>query len=482
MRKYLVTMGAADNIYKGRSTFMEELTDTAEIIRKATSRSLVILDELGRGTSTHDGIAIAYATLEHFIRDVESLTLFVTHYPSVCELEKVYPEKVGNYHMAFLVNEEESAEQKDLSTCLIIRRGVDEISHTVNKLFGCKNLSPADGKTLDHACVSLLPGHLKIPIGCPSTANTVACEGTKRGYLSKKTAETNRWHEKWFALYQNVLFYFEGEQSARPAGMYMLEGCNCERVPAPKGSAAGSAKDAALEKQHYFTVLFGHEGQKPLELRCEDEVDGDEWVEAIHQASYSDILIEREVLMQKYIHLVQIVETEKIAANQLRHQLEDQDTEIERLKSEIIALNKTKERMRPYQGNQEDEDPDIKKIKKVQSFMRGWLCRRKWKTIVQDYICSPHAESMRKRNQIVFNMVEAESEYVHQLYVLVNCFLRPLRMAASSKKPPISHDDVSSIFLNSETIMFLHEIFHQGLKARIANWPTLILGKLLYFL
>uniref|UniRef100_A0A8C0FBY5 Ras protein specific guanine nucleotide releasing factor 2 n=1 Tax=Bubo bubo TaxID=30461 RepID=A0A8C0FBY5_BUBBB len=295
-------------------------------------------------------------------------------------------------------------------------------------------------------------------------------EGTKRGYLSKKTAETNRWHEKWFALYQNVLFYFEGEQSARPAGMYMLEGCNCERVPAPKENAD--------MLHHYFTVLFGHEGQKPLELRCEDEVDGDEWVEAIHQASYSDILIEREVLMQKYIHLVQIVETEKIAANQLRHQLEDQDTEIERLKSEIIALNKTKERMRPYQGNQEDEDPDIKKIKKVQSFMRGWLCRRKWKTIVQDYICSPHAESMRKRNQIVFNMVEAESEYVHQLYVLVNCFLRPLRMAASSKKPPISHDDVSSIFLNSETIMFLHEIFHQGLKARIANWPTLILADL----
>uniref|UniRef100_A0A8C3KZ50 Ras protein specific guanine nucleotide releasing factor 2 n=1 Tax=Chrysolophus pictus TaxID=9089 RepID=A0A8C3KZ50_CHRPC len=201
--------------------------------------------------------------------------------------------------------------------------------------------------------------------------------------------------------------------------------------------------------QYYFTVLFGHEGQKPLELRCEDEGDGDEWVEAIHQASYSDILIEREVLMQKYIHLVQIVETEKIAANQLRHQLEDQDTEIERLKSEIIALNKTKERMRPYQGNQEDEDPDIKKIKKVQSFMRGWLCRRKWKTIVQDYICSPHAESMRKRNQIVFNMVEAESEYVHQLYVLVNCFLRPLRMAASSKKPPISHDDVSILFILS---------------------------------
>ncbi|XP_068836395.1 DNA mismatch repair protein Msh3 [Capricornis sumatraensis] len=101
-------MGAADNIYKGQSTFMEELTDTAEIIRKATPQSLVILDELGRGTSTHDGIAIAYATLEHFIRDVESLTLFVTHYPPVCELEKSYSQQVGNYHMGFLVSEDES--------------------------------------------------------------------------------------------------------------------------------------------------------------------------------------------------------------------------------------------------------------------------------------------------------------------------------------------------------------------------------------
>ncbi|XP_034727738.1 ras-specific guanine nucleotide-releasing factor 2 isoform X1 [Etheostoma cragini] len=300
-------------------------------------------------------------------------------------------------------------------------------------------------------------------------------EGTKRGYLSKKTAENSRWHDKFFALYQNILFYSENEQSTRPAGIYLLEGCTCERSPAPKMSAAGKE---ALEKQHYFLIVFGHDGQKPLELRTEEESECDEWVEAIQQASYSDIIIEREVLMQKYIHLVQIVETEKVAANQLRTQLEDQDTEIERLKAEIIALNKTKERMRPYHVNHENEDPDIKKIKKVQSFMRGWLCRRKWKIIVQDYICSPHAESMRKRNQIVFNMVEAETEYVHQLYILVNFFLRPLRMAASSKKPPISHDEVSSIFLNSETIMFLHEIFHQGLKARIANWPTLVLADL----
>uniref|UniRef100_M3YB85 MutS homolog 3 n=1 Tax=Mustela putorius furo TaxID=9669 RepID=M3YB85_MUSPF len=133
-------MGAADNIYKGQSTFMEELTDTAEIIRQATSQSLVILDELGRGTSTHDGIAIAYATLEHFIRDVKSLTLFVTHYPPVCELEKSYLQQVGNYHMGFLITEDESKEDSvgeeqvpDFVTFLYqITRGIAARSYGLN--------------------------------------------------------------------------------------------------------------------------------------------------------------------------------------------------------------------------------------------------------------------------------------------------------------------------------------------------------------
>ncbi|KAM9586314.1 ras-specific guanine nucleotide-releasing factor 1 isoform 3-T3 [Trichechus inunguis] len=301
-------------------------------------------------------------------------------------------------------------------------------------------------------------------------------DGTRKGYLSKRSSDNTKWQTKWFALLQNLLFYFESDSSSRPSGLYLLEGCVCDRAPSPK--PALSAKEP-LEKQHYFTVNFSHENQKALELRTEDAKDCDEWVAAIAHASYRTLATEHEALMQKYLHLLQIVETEKTVAKQLRQQIEDGEIEIERLKAEIASLLKDNERIQSTQTvTPNDEDSDIKKIKKVQSFLRGWLCRRKWKTIIQDYIRSPHADSMRKRNQVVFSMLEAEAEYVQQLHILVNNFLRPLRMAASSKKPPITHDDVSSIFLNSETIMFLHQIFYQGLKARVSSWPTLVLADL----
>uniref|UniRef100_A0A672RLD8 Ras protein specific guanine nucleotide releasing factor 1 n=1 Tax=Sinocyclocheilus grahami TaxID=75366 RepID=A0A672RLD8_SINGR len=300
-------------------------------------------------------------------------------------------------------------------------------------------------------------------------------DGTRRGCLSKKSSDNTKWHTKWFALLQNMLFYFESESSSRPSGLYLLEGCVCDRSPSPKPSLSleGAGGGAVCDDQcgqYYFTVIFNHENQKALELRTEDVKDCDEWVAAISHASYRNLATEHETLMQKYLHLLQIVETEKTVAKQLRQQIEDGEIEIERLKSEKIQSNPT--------TAPSDDDSEIKKIKKVQSFLRGWMCRRKWKTIIQDYIRSPHAESMRKRNQVVFSMLEAEAEYVQQLHILVNNFLRPLRMAASSKKPPITHDDVSSIFLNSETIMFLHQIFYQGLKARIASWPTLVLADL----
>lgn len=135
----------------------------------------------------------------------------------------------------------------------------------------------------------------------------------------------------------------------------------------------------------------------------------------------------------------------------------------------------------PY-ARLEQDSVELRKIKKVQSFFRGWLCRRRWKQIVEQYIKSPHAESMRKRNSLVFRMVEAEEEYMEQMEVLVSCFLRPFKMAASSKKPPCSHEDVNSIFLNSETVLFLHQIFLKGLTSRLESWPTLVLGRKNHFI
>jgi DNA mismatch repair protein MutS len=79
-------VGASDDLSRGQSTFMVEMRETATILREATRRSLVILDEVGRGTSTFDGLAIAWAVAEHLHDVVGCRTLFATHYHELCEL------------------------------------------------------------------------------------------------------------------------------------------------------------------------------------------------------------------------------------------------------------------------------------------------------------------------------------------------------------------------------------------------------------
>ncbi|KXJ96037.1 DNA mismatch repair protein msh3 [Microdochium bolleyi] len=94
-------MGARDNLFTGESTFMVEVSETSSILRTATPRSLVILDELGRGTSTHDGAAIADAVLQHVVQDLGCLTLFITHYQSLSRVADGLGGRCKNVHMRF---------------------------------------------------------------------------------------------------------------------------------------------------------------------------------------------------------------------------------------------------------------------------------------------------------------------------------------------------------------------------------------------
>ncbi|KAG0322860.1 Mismatch repair protein msh3 [Dissophora globulifera] len=110
-------MGASDNIFGHESTFMVELQETSDILKMATPRSLVILDELGRGTSTLDGVAIAYAVLKHVVSHIRATTLFVTHYPSLAEVANEYPEgTVRNFHMGFMASTGSGTDQSAAKT------------------------------------------------------------------------------------------------------------------------------------------------------------------------------------------------------------------------------------------------------------------------------------------------------------------------------------------------------------------------------
>ena len=94
-------VGASDDLASGQSTFMVEMTEVANILRNATSKSLLILDEIGRGTSTFDGLSIAWAVIEHIsnTRLLGAKTLFATHYHELTELEGKIP-GVNNYCIA----------------------------------------------------------------------------------------------------------------------------------------------------------------------------------------------------------------------------------------------------------------------------------------------------------------------------------------------------------------------------------------------
>ncbi len=98
MDRIFTRIGASDNLARGRSTFMVEMTEAAIILNSATSRSLIILDEIGRGTATFDGLSLAWAVIEHIDSTIRAKTLFATHYHELTELAELLA-GIKNYHV-----------------------------------------------------------------------------------------------------------------------------------------------------------------------------------------------------------------------------------------------------------------------------------------------------------------------------------------------------------------------------------------------
>jgi DNA mismatch repair protein MutS len=92
-------IGAADNLARGRSTFMVEMTEAAAILNTATARSFIVLDEIGRGTSTYDGLALAWSVVEYISEKIRAKTLFATHYHELTDLAE-HLAGVRNLHVA----------------------------------------------------------------------------------------------------------------------------------------------------------------------------------------------------------------------------------------------------------------------------------------------------------------------------------------------------------------------------------------------
>jgi DNA mismatch repair ATPase MutS len=118
-------VGSADNLYQDQSTFMVEMLETAEILKRATPRSFVIMDEIGRGTTPEDGVAVGYACLHHLQNVNQSRALFATHFHSLADMTVDF-ESLGRYCT-------DVAEEGDGSWAYVhkLQKGVNRKSHAL---------------------------------------------------------------------------------------------------------------------------------------------------------------------------------------------------------------------------------------------------------------------------------------------------------------------------------------------------------------
>jgi DNA mismatch repair ATPase MutS len=176
--KIFSRVGSADNLYLDQSTFMVEMLETAQILKEATPRSFVIMDEVGRGTTPEDGIAVSYACLHHLYHVNQSRTLFATHFHALTDMTKDF-EKLGCYCNDVL-------EQPDGKFSYVhrLRKGVNRESHALK-------VARVAGKSSENTLVYIL-----ICLGLPEDAVAIAAEVLKKLKTSTSTQHNGRLHAK----------------------------------------------------------------------------------------------------------------------------------------------------------------------------------------------------------------------------------------------------------------------------------------------
>jgi DNA mismatch repair protein MutS len=181
-------VGAVDDLATGQSTFMVEMNETANILNHATAQSLVLLDEIGRGTATFDGLSIAWAVAEYLATEIGSRTIFATHYHELNELASMLP-NVANYQVTV----------KELADRIIFLHQVQ--AGGADRSYGIEagRLAGLPPSVIDRAkqVLGQIEKHSKIAIGLRHSSASANAAKEKRGkYQTQKTPHNNSMGEQ----------------------------------------------------------------------------------------------------------------------------------------------------------------------------------------------------------------------------------------------------------------------------------------------